>query len=219
MTSRSTQELIPQSTLASGGNQVKNTTHVHTQRSFEVKCGKKKAEEAVTDLRERTADTLLPDRGSVALALEGTDLNTTQDNFVPRAKWIQDTNERQLVTRSGLQRLRCCVCDLHHEQAITAPCRVQQFFFEKKNFKNLQHYKVDVIAGGADAAAYKYYKKHEYQDLYNSSVAVMLREMHQVVSMNHPCESRLHRDYSTNNHHSQLRSPDDLDCCFMAILS
>ena len=39
------------------------------------------------------------------------------------------------------------------------------------------HSKVDVIAGEATAAAYKCYKNQEYQDLYNSSVAVMLREM------------------------------------------
>ena len=32
-------------------------------------------------------------------------------------------------------------------------------------------------------------------------------------------KSRLHIDYSTNNHSSQLRSASDLDCCFMAILS
>ena len=39
------------------------------------------------------------------------------------------------------------------------------------------HFKVDVIAGDANAAAYKYYKNQEYQDLYDSSVSVMLREM------------------------------------------
>ena len=39
------------------------------------------------------------------------------------------------------------------------------------------HSKVDVIAGEATAAAYKCYKDQEYQDLYNSTDAVMLREM------------------------------------------
>ena len=37
--------------------------------------------------------------------------------------------------------------------------------------------------------------------------------------MGRPFESRLHIDYSINNQFSQLRSPDDLECCFMAILS
>ena len=68
---------------------------------FEVKFGKKAAEE-LTDLRERTADTLLSDLGSVALAIEGSDLSITEDNFVPTARCIQDTKKRQLVTRSGL---------------------------------------------------------------------------------------------------------------------
>ena len=40
-----------------------------------------------------------------------------------------------------------------------------------------QFFKVDVIAGDTNAAAYTCYKKQEYQDLHNSSVAVMLREM------------------------------------------
>ena len=42
--------------------------------------------------------------------------------------------------------------------------------------KKVQHYRVDVIVGDAIAAAYMYYKRQEYKDLYNSSVAVMLRE-------------------------------------------
>ena len=62
-------------------------------RIFEVKFGKK-GEEAITDSRERTADTLFTDFESVALALEGSELNTTEDNFVPTAKCIQDTKEK-----------------------------------------------------------------------------------------------------------------------------
>ena len=34
----------------------------------------------------------------------------------------------QLVTRSGVHRVRCCVCHLHHEQAMKAPYRVPHFF-------------------------------------------------------------------------------------------
>ena len=83
----------------------------------------------------------------------------------------------------------------------------------------MNHFKVDVIAGDANAAAYKYYKKQEYQDVFNSSIAVMLRDMQREVNMGHPFESRLHIDYNTNNHLSQLRSANDLDCCTMAVLS
>ena len=54
----------------------------------------KKGKEAITDSRERPADTLFTDFECVALALEGSELNTTEDNFVPRAKCIQDTKEK-----------------------------------------------------------------------------------------------------------------------------
>ena len=80
--------------------------------------------------------------------------------------------------------------------------------FDSSSQRYSIHYRVDVIAGAANAAAYKYYKKQKYQDLYNSSVAVMLRELQREVNMDRPFESRLHIDYSTNNHHSQLRSAD-----------
>ena len=43
--------------------------------------------------------------------------------------------------------------------------------------QQVNHFNVDVIAGDANAAACKYCKKKEHQDLHNSSVAVMLREM------------------------------------------
>ena len=76
------------------------------------------------------------------------------------------------------------------------------------------HFKVDVIAGDANAAAYKYYKGQEYPDLCDSSVAVMLREMQREVNTGYPSESRLRIDYSTNNHPPQLHGANDLDCCF-----
>ena len=185
---------------------------------FDVKFGPKKEDKGViTDSRERTADTLFNDPECVALAIEGSDLNTIEDNFVPTAKCIQDTKGRQLATRSGLQGLACSVYHLHHEQAMKSPLRVRQFF--KTMLQHVHNFKVDVIAGDANAAAYKYFKKQQYQDLYNSSVAVMLREMQREVNEGRPFESRLHLDSHTHNHFSQLISASDLDCCFMAILS
>ena len=62
-------------------------------------------------------------------------------------------------------------------------------------------------------------KKQDYHDLHNSSVAVMLREMQREIFLGRRFESRLHIDYHTNNHFSQLRSAGALDCCFMALLS
>ena len=130
---------------------------------------------------------------------------------------IQDTKKRQLVTRSSLHRLRCCVCHLNHEQAMKAPYRVRQVY--AKVLKKVQHYRVDVIAGDANVAEYKYCKKQEYQDLCNSSVAIMLRGMQRKVNMDRPFESRLHIDHYTINHLSQLRSTDFPDCCFTVIRS
>ena len=75
-----------------------------------------------------------------------------------------------------------------------APYRVRQFF--AKVLKKVQHYRVDALAGDADAAAYKYYKRQEYQDFYNSSVAVMLRYMQREANRNRSFQSRLHIDYS-----------------------
>ena len=52
---------------------------------FEVKFGTM-AEEATTDSRERRADARFDDLESVALVIEGIDLNATEDNFVPDGK-------------------------------------------------------------------------------------------------------------------------------------
>ena len=69
----------------------------------------------------------------------------------------------------------------------------------------------DVIAGGANAAAYKNYKRQEDQDLHNASVDIMLREMQREVNTGRPFGSRLQIDYSTDNNPSQLRPASDLD--------
>ena len=152
MICQSTQELIPQRTFASLWNQVKKTTKNHMQRSLKWNKFGKKGEGAITDSREWKADTLFNDLESVAFAIEGSDVNTTEDHFVPTAKCIiQDTEGRQLVTRSGRQRLQCCVCHLHHDQAMKSPLRVRPFF--KTVLQQVHHFKVDVIAGDANAAA------------------------------------------------------------------
>ena len=114
-------------------------------------------------------------------------------------------------------KLRCCVRHLHHEQAMKPPYHFRQLF--KTVLQHVHNNRVDVIAGDANAAPCKYYKKQEEQDLHNSSVAVMLREMQREVNTGRRYDSRLHIDYHTNSHFSQLCSADDPDCCFMAFLS
>ena len=120
------------------------------------------------------------------------------------------------MTRSGLPRLRCCVCHIHHKCAMTSPTAAREFF--ETVIQQVCHFKVDVIAGDANAAAYKYCKNQEYQDLCISSVSTMLREMQRELNKGRPFESRLHSDYY-NNHSFHINSASDLDCCFMAILS
>ena len=146
--------------------------------------------------------------------MEGSDLGTPEGRFEPTASCVNDTKKRQLVTSFGLSRLRCCVCHLHHKWAMTSPAAVREFIGTV--LQPVCQFKVDVIVGDANAAAYKYYKK--YQDVYNSSVAIMLREMQREVNTGHPLENSLHIDYSTNNHPTQLHAANDIDCCFMVIL-
>ena len=98
-----------------------------------------------------------------------------------------------------------------------SPASALEFF--NTVLQQVCHFKVDVIAGDVIAAAYKYQKRQEYQDLHNSSVAIMSREMQREVNTGHPFASRLHIDYSTSGHPPQIHAADDLDCCFIAILS
>ena len=71
------------------------------------------------------------------------------------------------------------------------------------------HFEVDVIACMPKPQQRGMIKKN--QDLYNSSVAVMLREMQREVNTGHPFERKLHKDYSTNNHPPQLHAATDTD--------
>ena len=61
--------------------------------------------------------------------------------------------------------------------------------------------------------------RQEYQDLHYSSVAILLRKMQREVNTRRPFESRLHIDFSSNNHSYQLSSVSDLDCCFYSLFS
>ena len=147
---------------------------------FEVKYGKT-SERAVKESREQSVEQLFADLESVALAVKGSELDTTEDPCEPSARCINDTKKRQLVTRSGLPRLRCCACHVHHKWAVQSTAADRDFF--NTVLQQVCHFKVDVIAGDANSAAYKYDQKQEYQDLHDSSVAVMLREICNVRSM------------------------------------
>ena len=131
---------------------------------FEVKFGKT-SERAANESRECSAEQLFTDPEPVALAVEGSDLGPIEDPFEPTASCIHDTRKRQLVTRSGLPRLRCCVCHLHRKRAMNSPAAVRECF--KTVLQQVYHFMVDVIARDANAAAYNYCKKQEHQDLHD----------------------------------------------------
>ena len=95
--------------------------------TFEVKFAKT-SERAVRESRERPAEQLFADLESVALAVEDSDLGPTQDPFEPTASCIDHTKKRQPVTRSGLPRLRCCMCHFHDKRAMNSPAAVREFF-------------------------------------------------------------------------------------------
>ena len=180
---------------------------------FEVKFGQK-TERATTESRERSAEQLFDTLEPVALAVEGSDLGASEDCFEPTASCINDTKKRQLVTRSGPD------WDAVYAISTTSGRWIHLLLFENSSEQCFNRCVTSrLVSGDANAAAYKYYKKQEYQDLHNSSVAIMLREMRREVNMGLPFENKLHIDYSTNNHPTQLHAADDLDCCFMAILS
>ena len=88
---------------------------------FEVKFGKK-TERAVRESRERSAEQLFDMLEPVALSVEGSYLGTAVDPFEPTARCINDTEKRRLVIRSGLQRLKCCVCHLHQQVGNEVNC-------------------------------------------------------------------------------------------------
>ena len=76
MISQSTQELILQDFFAIHGKQM--MTEMDMQQLFEVKFGKK-TKRATTESRERSAEQFFDTLEPVALAVEGSDLGTTED--------------------------------------------------------------------------------------------------------------------------------------------
>ena len=136
-------------------------------------------ERALADLRDQTADTLFSDLETVALAIE-----SSEDNFVPTVRCIQVTQEASgNQIKSSQTTVLCMPSPSRAGNEGTLPCST---VFRKSTSERYNTTKVDVIAGDAIAPAYKYHKRQEYQDLYYSSVAVMLREMQREVNMGPP---------------------------------
>ena len=71
---------------------------------------------------------------------------------------------------------------------MNAPGSVRKIF--KKVLQLVYNFKVDIIAGDANSAACMYFRRQEHRDLYNSSVAVMLREMQREVNEGRPLKTR-----------------------------
>ena len=153
--------------FASCGNQVMKKTEGFTcMRSLKWKV--KRTEGISTDSCERTADTLFDELESVSLAIEGSDLNIPEDNVVPPARCIQDTTERATGDQIRSSRTNDVVyANSKHWRHLT----VFDSFSASAPLQGRCH-----CWRYANAAAYKYHRKQEYQDLHISSVAVMLRD-------------------------------------------
>ena len=121
---------------------------------FEVKFGKTSVR-AVRESRERSAEELFADLESVASAVEGSDLGPSENPLSLQQVASMTPKKRQLVTRSGPPRQRCRVCHFHHKRAKNSPAAIREF--SKTALQQVCHIKVDVIAGDANAAAYKYF--------------------------------------------------------------
>ena len=102
-----TPELIHQDFFDFCGNQMLVT---EMDMPYSLKSDLAKRQKRATEAsRERSAEQLLNDLESVALVAEGSDLGTSEESFEPTASCINDIKKRQLVTRSGLSRLRWCM--------------------------------------------------------------------------------------------------------------
>ena len=103
--------------------------------------------------------------------------------------------------------MRCCVCHLHHEQAMKAPYRVRQFFAKStQEGTTLQGW---CIWWRCQCSSKQISQETGVPKICTTPrFPFILREMQPEFNMNRPLESRLRIDYSTNRHHSQLRSTD-----------
>ena len=96
-------------------------------------------------------------------------------------------------------KLRCCVCHLHHGQAMKPPCNVIAELPTRQHANTTKSRSTKICTF--------------------FSVAVMLRVMQREVNTGHRYECRLHLLIITQKSFSQFRSASDLDCCFVAIPS
>ena len=101
---------------------------VWSRKLEEVKFGKKGRRSSQENGASEQLIRFSLNLGTVAVALEGGDISITEgQTLCLTARCIQDTRERQLVTRSELQRLRCGVGHLHYGQAMGKPYSARQF--------------------------------------------------------------------------------------------
>ena len=177
----------------------------------------KKAEEAISDSRKRTADTLFTDLESVALAIEGRDLNITEENFVPTAKSIQDTKERHLVTRSGLQGPQCCyaISTTYRQwrHSIVFDIFSEQYFSKYTASRSMSLLEMPMRQHTNTT------KSRSTEICTVLQLPLSWERCNVRSNTGRPFESKHNVHYSTFNHSSLLRSASDLDCCLMAVLS
>ena len=73
-------------------------------------------------------------------------------------------------------------------------------------------YRVDILCGDANQAAFKYYNHQAFHDIPNSMVVSLVRDMVATVNKDLAYPQRLSMKFMTNNHEENFVN-DDPDCC------
>ena len=139
----------------------------------------RRQKEQVKESRERSAEQLCFDQEPVASAVEGSDLGPPEDPFEPTTSCTTDTKNMQLVTQIWSSETEMLCMQSPPQAGNEFACCCSKFF--KTVFQQVYHFKVDVIARNGHRSSIQ-----EHQDLDESSVAVMLREMQREVNTGHP---------------------------------
>ena len=113
-------------------------------------------ERVTAESRDRSAEEFFDSLESVALAVEGSALGTSEAPFSAYSKMRQRHQEEATGDQIWSSNTHLC-----HERAISA--RNQWTCYYSKVFQavlqQVRHLKLDVIAGDANTAAYKNHKK------------------------------------------------------------
>ena len=173
MTCQSMQGLIPQGMCAFCGYQVKKMTKIHMQRFSKWNLFEKQKQKELSPIRD--SEQLIRSKVTWNLLhwpLKVPTWMTVRTALYRRQHVFRTPREDNWWTDQVFKdyAVAYVISTISRRWLYLLPS--EQFF--KTVLQQVHHFKVDVMA---NAAAHRYYKKQAYQDLCNSPVAVMLREI------------------------------------------